>query len=60
MGRDSLIRPEHIDNLIIEVHDSLQANPLMVTDEGYDQFAEFMWQRFDKYFSDLIGDYNYN
>lgn len=54
------ISPEDIDSFCLEVHDYIERHPLTVTEEGFDNLHEFIHQRFEKYFSPLIGDYNYN
>lgn len=62
MGRDALVYQDDLDSFTLDLHDYIQRHPLVYTEEGFDNLAEYVEQYFDKHFSNIYtGDYrNYN
>ncbi len=57
----SKISEDQIDSFILEVYDYIEMHPLFLDpEEGFGNFHEFMHQRFDKYWSYMIKERNYN
>lgn len=57
----SKINPDDIGTFTLELHDFLVMHPLITeTEEGFDHLLDFVEQRFEKFWSHLIGEQNYN
>jgi hypothetical protein len=58
----SKIYQEDVSSFILELHDFIERHPLTTTEEGFDYLADFVEQRFEKFWPKLYdGEYqNYN
>jgi len=58
-----MISEDDIDSFILELSDYIEQHPLLSSTqdgEGFDHLREFVFQRFDKFWSSQIKERNYN